>query len=137
MADEIGTYGKSRQSCMDPYSGPVQNDDLVHGYGTPKGFEMRTFSVAVDDARDSRLTEKGIRHLARQLRREAFDWMVKEVKDRGEPNWLCCTTPQVTITTSPTPAYDPLGKPKLYIGVKVYIYPRLQPTIQSHREEAP
>lgn len=132
---EIGIY----EDCYrysDPYRGQCPSDDLLRNKGLPKGSLLGTFWLKVPDERDPRLTVDGIKHLARKLRKAAFDWMEKEVRARSEQggSWMCSKTPDVLLHSTNATTRDPQATPSLWFQVRVYVCPRLSPEVDTRVE---
>jgi hypothetical protein len=125
---EVGEFGKI--SVNDPYKMPHSYDNLRQGWGTPEGFESRSFVVEIADAQDPRLTREGVKHLADKLRFAAGSWIEGKLKENSH-KLIGCVTPNVSVSTAAkSPALDD-RRLTLFILVKVYVYPRLTPDVKA------
>lgn len=118
-------------ACDDPYHLTLPCDDLLKGWGTPPGFELRTFYVEFK-RNDPRLTADGIILLGQKLRVAAFKWLRNQVTDcEGNITGkrLACRNPRVFVTTHDGLTADPLMANYGYICVEVYAYDVLAPPI--------
>ena len=128
----VGEFGGAN-SVADPYQLPYSYSDLRTNFGTPPGFKLQAFAVEIKDANDSRLTEDGLKHIAYQLRDAADAWMVSQLKE-DRYGLIGCVTPNIFVTVRPASAMEMDSRERLWIAIKVYVYPRLSPTVLTAAE---
>ena len=135
ITERVGRFGE--YSAGDPYQPRDSFDTLRRGGGTPKGFRLQTFAVEIEDSQDPRLTLDGLNHIGYKLRLAAETWLAKELeKDRY--GLIGSAIPDILVTTRPpSPVFAERDKERLWICVKVYVYPRLNPDILSAPEGEP